>query len=76
MSHVTTTPPVTGSTRPQSALVVHGLSPDQTDGIACAVCALPFRVGDRSTPVGYAPDGAQVFACADTCAVWTPGGAQ
>lgn len=61
---------------PHHAPVIDGLTPDQTDGIACAVCALPFRVGDWSTPVGYGTDGGQVFACTDTCAVWTPGGAR
>lgn len=47
--------------------VLHGLSPDQADGVACAVCAVPFRIGDRSIPVGNSTNGAQVFACADTC---------
>lgn len=56
--------------------VIPGLSPEQVDGEACAVCALPFRVGDRSVPVGYSTNGAQVFACADTCRVVTIGGTQ
>ncbi len=59
-----------------TAPALHGLSHEQADGVACAVCALPFRPGDRSIPIGYSTDGAQVFACADTCRLLTVGGAR
>lgn len=49
-----------------------GVSPEQIEGTACALCGRDFLVDDEpSVPVTLPESGRQVFVCAEACLVLT-----